>query len=137
MTYLRSFTRFAVVFMALAVAAIAAIPAGWIALKHVPAQGEESGYWILVKEPEDGLSAWWSDAELAKIVANDPDYVKRLETEWDPEAHPIATPNEASNLAAELADYWGGDLPQANFWAHGALTRRGSTLRAFRWSTTD
>ena len=74
--------------MALAGIVAAAIPAGWIALKHVPAEGEESGYWILVKEPADGLSAWWSDEELAKIVANDPDYVKHLETDWSPEDHP-------------------------------------------------
>ena len=119
--------------MALAGIVAAAIPAGWIALKHVPAEGEESGYWILVKEPEDGLSAWWSDEELAKIIAGDEDYVQHLETDWSPEDHPVADAAEAKLLAAELADYWGGDVPQANFWAHGALTRRGSTLRAFRW----
>ena len=119
--------------MALAVTAIAAIPAGWIALKHVPAEGEESGYWILVKEPADGLSAWWSDEELAKIIAGDEDYVQHLETDWSPEDHPVADAVEAELLTEELAQYWDGDVPQANFWAHGALTRRGSTLRAFRW----
>ena len=134
MTYLRSISRFVVVFMALAVAAIAAIPAGWIALRYDPPSGEEQkGHWIIVKAPEDGLSAWWSDSELAKIVANDPDYVKHLETGWSPEDHPVADAAEAKLLAAELAQYWDGDVPQANFWAHGALTRRGSTLRAFRW----
>ena len=120
-------------FIVLAVVAAAAIPAGWIALKHVPAQGEESGYWILVKEPADGLAAWWSDEELAKILANDPDYVKRLVTDWNSEDHPVADAGEAERLAEELARYWDGDVPQANFWAHGAMTRRGSTLRAFRW----
>ena len=119
--------------MALAGITAAAIPAGWIALKHVPAQGEESGYWILVKEPADGLSAWWSDEELAKIIAGDEDYVQHLETDWSPEDHPVADAVEAELLTEELAQYWDGDVPQANFWAHGALTRRGSTLRAFRW----
>ncbi len=133
MTYIRSISRFVVVFMALAGITAAAIPAGWIALKHVPAQGEESGYWILVKEPADGLAAWWSDEELAKIAANDPEHVKHLETDWSPSDHPVAESEEAERLAEELARYWGGDVPQANFWAHGALTRRGDTLRAFRW----
>ena len=133
MTYMRNISRFVVVFMALAGIAAAAIPAGWIALKHVPAQGEESGYWILVKEPADGLAAWWSDEELAKIAANDPKHVRHLETDWSPSDHPVAESDEAERLAEELARYWGGDVPQANFWAHGALTRRGSTLRAFRW----
>ena len=133
MTYLRSISRFVVVFMALAGITAAAIPAGWIALKHVPAQGEVKAYWVLVKEPAKGLAAWWSDEELAKIMANDPDYVKHLETGWSPEDHPVADAAEAKLLAAELAQYWDGDVPQANFWAHGALTRRGSTLRAFRW----
>ena len=119
--------------MALAGITAAAIPAGWIALKHVPAQGEESGYWVLVKEPEDGLSAWWSDAELAKIVASDEEYVQHLETDWSPDSQPVATSAEAKDLAEELAEYWDGNLPHANFWAHGALTRRGSTPQAFRW----
>ena len=134
MTYLRSFTRFAVLSLTLAVAAIAAIPAGWIALRYDPPTGEEQkGHWIIVKAPEDGLSAWWSDAELAKIVANDPDYVKHLETGWSPDNHPVADAAEAKLLAEELAEYWDGDVPQANFWAHGALTRRGATPKAFRW----
>ena len=132
MTYLRNISRFAVVFMALAVIS-GAIPAGWIALRHVPAQGEESGYWILVKEPEDGLAAWWSDEELVKIIAGDEDYVQRLETGWSPADHEVADATEAKELAAELAEYWGGDLPQANYWAHGALTRRGDTPQAFQW----
>ena len=67
-------------------------------------------------------------------MANDPDYVKRLETEWNPEAHPVADAAEAKLLAAELAQYWGGDVPQANFWAHGAMVRGGSTLEAYRWT---
>ena len=37
-------------------------------------------------------------------------------------------------MAEELARYWGGDLPQANYWAHGALTRRGETPNAYRWA---
>ena len=119
--------------MALAVVTAAAIPSGWIALKHVPAQGEQKGYWILVKEPADGIAAWWSDEELAKIAAGDPEHVKHLETDWNPSEHPVAEADEAVRLAEELAKYWGGDVPQANFWAHGAMTRRGSTLRAFRW----
>ena len=121
-------------FIALAVVAAAAIPAGWIALKHVPVQGEESGYWILVKEPADGLAAWWSDEELAKIIAGDEDYVQHLETDWSPDEHPVATTVEATALAEELSRYWDGDLPQANYWAHGALTRRGDTPQAFRWA---
>ena len=133
MTYLRNISRYAVVFMALAGLAAAAIPAGWIALKHVPAEGEESAYWILVKEPADGLAAWWSDEELAKIIAGDEDYVQQLETDWTPESHEVATSSEASDLAAELIEYWGGDIPQANYWAHGALTRRGDTPQAFQW----
>ena len=120
--------------MALAGIVAAAIPAGWIALRYDPPSGEEQkGHWIIVKAPEDGLAAWWSDEELAKIVANDPDYVKHLETGWSPEDHPVADAADAELLAAELAQYWDGDVPQANFWAHGALTRRGETLRAFRW----
>ena len=119
--------------MALAGITAAAIPAGWIALKHVPAEGEESGYWILVKEPEDGLAAWWSDEELAKIIAGDEDYVQHLETDWSPNEHEVAEATEAAELAEELAEYWDGDLPQANYWAHGALTRRGETPQAFRW----
>ena len=119
--------------MALAGIAAAAIPAGWIALRHVPAEGEESGYWILVKEPEDGLSAWWSDEELAKIIAGDEEYVQHLETDWSPDDHEVADSTEATELAEELAEYWGGDLPQANYWAHGALTRRGDTPQAFQW----
>ena len=134
MTYLRNFSRFVVVLLTLAGISAAAIPAGWIALRYDPPSGEEQkGHWIIVKAPEDGLAAWWSDAELARIVANDPDYVKHLETGWNPEDHPVADSDEAERLTAELARYWGGDVPQANFWAHGALTRRGSTLRAFRW----
>ena len=120
--------------MALAVVAAAAIPSGWIALRHVPAQGEESGYWILVKEPADGLAAWWSDEELAKIIAGGEDYVQHLETDWNPDEHPVATTAEATALAEELSRYWDGDLPQANYWAHGALTRRGDTPQAFRWA---
>ena len=113
---------------------MAAVPAGWIALRYEAPTGEEQkGHWILVKAPEDGLAAWWSDVELAKIAANDPDYVKRLETDWTPSDHPVAEENEAERLAVDLAEYWGGDLPQANFWAHGAMTRRGDTLSAFRW----
>ena len=119
--------------MALAVVTAAAIPAGWIALRHVPAQGGESGYWILVKEPADGLAAWWSDKELARIIAGDEDYVQHLETDWSPDEHEIPSSTEATELAEELAEYWDGDLPQANYWAHGALTRRGSTPQAFRW----
>ena len=119
--------------MALAGIAAAAIPAGWIALRHVPAEGEESGYWILVREPEDGLAAWWSDEELARIIAGAEDYVQHLETGWSPEEHEVASSTEAKELAEELAKYWDGDLPQANYWAHGALTRRGDTLSAFRW----
>ena len=133
MKYLRNISRFAVMFIALAVVTAAAIPSGWIALKHVPAQGEQKGYWVLVKEPADGIAAWWSDEELAKIAAGDPEHVKRLETDWNPAEHPVADAGEAGRLAEELAKYWGGDVPQANFWAHGAMTRRGSTLRAFRW----
>ena len=133
MTCIRSISRFVVVFIALAGITAAAIPAGWIALKHVPAQGEESGYWILVKEPEDGLSAWWSDEELAKIIAGDEEYVQHLETDWSPDDHEVADSTEAAELAEELAEYWGGDLPQANYWAHGALTRRGDTPQAFHW----
>ena len=135
MTYLRNISRFAVLFIALAVVTATAVPAGWIALRFEPPSGEEQkGHWIIVKEPAAGLAAWWSDAELARIVANDPDYVKRIETEWNPEAHPIADAAEAQRLAVELAQYWNGDVPQANFWAHGALTRRGDTPRAFRWA---
>ena len=133
MTYLRNISRFVVVFMALAGIAAAAIPAGWIALRHVAAEGEESGYWILVREPEDGLAAWWSDEELAKIIAGDEDYLQRLETGWSPKDHEVADATEAKELAEELAEYWGGDLPQANYWAHGALTRRGDMPQAFRW----
>ena len=119
--------------MALAGIAAAAIPAGWIALRHVAAEGDESGYWILVREPEDGLAAWWSDEELAKIIAGDEDYLQRLETGWSPKDHEVADATEAKELAEELAEYWGGDLPQANYWAHGALTRRGDMPQAFRW----
>ena len=119
--------------MALAGITAAAIPAGWIALRHVPVQGKQSGYWILIKEPADGLAAWWSDEELAKIIAGDEDYVQHLETGWSPDDHPVASATEATQLAEELAKYWEGDLPQANYWAHGALTRRGDTPQAFRW----
>ena len=49
-------------------------------------------------------------------------------------AHPAADPVEAKELAEELAEYWEGDLPQANFWAHGALTRRGEQPNAYRWT---
>ena len=134
MTYLRSISRFVVVFMALAGITAAAVPEGWIALRYeAPGAEDQKGHWIIVKAPEDGLAAWWSDAELAKIAANDPDYVTRLETDWTPTNHPVAEEDEAERLAVELARYWSGDLPQANFWAHGALTRRGDTLSAFRW----
>ncbi len=133
MTCLRNISRFVVVFMALAGITAAAIPAGWIALRHIPAEGDESGYWILVREPEEGLAAWWSDEELAKIIAGDEDYVQRLETDWSPVDHEVADATEAKELAEELAEYWGGDLPQANYWAHGALTRRGDLPQAFRW----
>ena len=89
MTCLRSISRFVVVFITLAGIAAAAVPAGWIALRYAPPSGaDEKGHWIIVKEPAAGLSAWWSDAELAKIVANDPDYVKRLETAWEPRGSP-------------------------------------------------
>ena len=134
MTCLRNITRFAVVFFTLVGIMVAAIPAGWIALRYEPPQGEEKGYWVLVKEPADGIDAWWSDEELAKIVAGDADYIQHLETDWSPEAHPAADPVEAKELTEELAEYWEGDLPQANFWAHGALTRRGDTPNAYRWS---
>ena len=134
MTRLKSISRFAVVLLTLTGILTAAIPGGWIALRYEPpAAGETKGHWILVKAPEDGLTAWWSDAELARIVANDPAYVKRLETDWTPVDHPVADADEAKRLAEELAQYWGGDVPQANYWAHGALTQRGSTLRAYRW----
>ena len=135
MTYLRSISRFLVVLLTLAgIAAAADIPAGWIALRYeAPAANSNKGHWIIVKAPADGLAAWWSDAELAKIAAKDPDYVKSLETDWTPVAHKAASSTEADKLAAELAKYWGGDLPQTNYWAHGAMTRRGKTLRAFRW----
>ena len=134
MTCLRSFSRFVVVWLTLAGVSAAAIPAGWIALRYGPPSGaDQKGHWILVKAPEDGLSSWWSDAELAKIVANDPSYVKQLETDWNPESHPVADAAEAKLLAAELARYWGGDVPQANYWAHGAMVRRASTLEAYRW----
>ena len=137
MTYLRSISRFVVVFMALAGITAAAVPAGWIALRYeAPGADDQKGHWIIVKAPEDGLAAWWSDAELAKIAANDPDYVKQMETDWTPSDHPVAEADEAERLAVELAEYWGGDLPQANFWAHGALTRRGDTLSAFAGSRT-
>ncbi len=135
MTCLRSFSRFVVVWLTLAGVSAAAIPAGWIALRYdPPTAGQQKGHWILVKAPEDGLSSWWSDEELAKIVANDPSYVKQLETDWNPESHPVADAAEAKLLAAELARYWGGDVPQANYWAHGAMVRRGSTLEAYRWT---
>ncbi len=135
MTCLRSFSRFVVVWLTLAGVSTAAIPAGWIALRYdPPPAGQQKGHWILVKAPEDGLSSWWSDTELAKIVANDPSYVKQLETDWNPESHPVADAAEAKLLAAELARYWGGDVPQANYWAHGAMVRRGSTLEAYRWT---
>ena len=129
MTYLRSFSRFVVVFLTLAVAAIAAVPAGWIALRYDPPSGEEQkGHWIIVKAPEDGLAAWWSDAELARIVANDPDYVKHLETGWSPEDHPVADAAEAKLLAEELAAVLGRRrAPGELLGAWGALTRRGST----------
>ena len=134
MTCLRNISRFVVVSLALAVAAAAAVPAGWIALRYEPpAAGEEKGHWILIKAPEDGLTDWWSDAELAKIAAGDPDHVKRIETGWNPVDHPAAEADEAELLAEELAKYWGGDLPQANFWAHGAMIRRGQQLQAFHW----
>ena len=134
MTYLRSITRFTVLLLTLAGAAALALPAGWIALRYAPPAGEdEKGHWVLVKAPEDGLEAWWSDEELAKIASGDPDYVKQVETDWNPVDHPVADPDEAERLSEELASYWGGDLPQANFWAHGAMTRRGSTPQAFRW----
>ena len=134
MTYLRSISRFAVVLLALSAVSIAAVPAGWIALRYSPPAGEdEKGHWILVKAPEDGLAAWWSDEELARIAAGDEDYVKQVETDWSPVDHPAADSDEAERLSEELARYWGGDIPQANYWAHGALTRRGATLRAFRW----
>ena len=135
MTYLRSISRFVVVLLTLAgIAAAVNIPAGWIALRYeAPAANSKKGHWIIVKAPADGLDAWWSDAELAKIAVKDPDYVKSLETDWTPVAHKAADSAEADKLAAELARYWGGDLPQTNYWAHGAMTRRGKTLRAFRW----
>ncbi|MDE0389693.1 MAG: hypothetical protein OXI75_13415, partial [Rhodospirillales bacterium] len=134
MTCLKNLSRFAVALLTLIGLAAAAIPSGWIALRYEPpAAGEQKGHWILVKAPEDGLAAWWSDAEIAKIVANDPAYVKRLETDWTPVDHPVADPDEASRLSVALAQYWGGDVPQANYWAHGAMTRRGATLRAYRW----
>ena len=135
MTYLRSISRFVVVLLTLAgIAAAATVPAGWVALRYeAPAGDDKKGHWIIVKAPADGLDAWWSDAELAKIAAKDPDYVKRLETDWTPVDHETADSAEAELLAAELAKYWGGDLPQTNFWAHGAMTRRGDTPRAFRW----
>ena len=47
---------------------------------------------------------------------------------------PQPTPPRPRSLAEELARYWGGDLPQANYWAHGALTRRGETPNAYRWA---
>ena len=132
MTYLTSFTRFVVVFFTL-MGVSWATPAGWIALKYVPAVGEEKVYWVLVKEPAEGLASWWSDEELAKIIAGDEDFIQHLETDWTPEDHPVADAAEATSLAEELAAYWDGDLPQANFWGHGALTRRGDTPQAFRW----
>ncbi len=135
MTCLRSISRLVVVFMTLASVTAAAVPAGWIALRYDPPSGaDQKGHWIIVKEPADGLGAWWSDAEIARIVANDPDYVKRLETDWSPVDHPVADADEAERLAEELARYWGGDVPQANYWAHGAMVRRGSTLEAYRWT---
>ena len=55
MTYLRSIFQLVVLYLTLAGITVAAIPAGWIALKHVPAQDEEQqGYWVLVKEPAEG-----------------------------------------------------------------------------------
>ncbi len=134
MTCLWNITRIVVVLLTLAAIAVGAVPAGWIALRYEPPSGGQKGYWVIVKEPQAGLAAWWSDAELARIVANDPDYVKHLETSWSPEGHPAADAAEAVLLAEELARYWDGDLPQANYWAHGALTRRGSTPQAFRWA---
>ena len=135
MTYLRSIFQLVLLYLTLAGITAAAIPAGWIALKHVPAQDEEQqGYWVLVKEPAAGLDAWWSDDELAKIDAGDEEYVQHLETDWSPEDHPAADAAEAKELTEELARYWGGDLPQANYWAHGALTRRGETPNAYRWA---
>ena len=134
MTCLRSISRFTVVLLTLSAVSIAAVPAGWIALRYNPPAGEdEKGHWVLVKAPEDGLAAWWSDEELARIAAGDEDYVKQVETDWSPVDHPAADSDEAERLSEELARYWGGDIPQANYWAHGALTRRGATLRAFRW----
>ena len=133
MTYLRSIFQFLVLYLTLAGITAAAIPAGWVALQYVPAVGEEKAYWVLVKEPAEGLDASWSDEELAKIIAGDEDYVQHLETDWSPADHPVADAAEATSLAEELARYWGGDVPQANYWAHGALTRRGETLQAFRW----
>ena len=89
MTYLRSIFQLVVLYLTLAGITVAAIPAGWIALKHVPAQDEEQqGYWVLVKEPAEGLDAWWSDDELAKIVAGDEEYVQHLETDWEPGRSP-------------------------------------------------
>ena len=134
MTLLKNISRFAVVLLTLIGVAAAAIPTGWIALRYEPpGADEEKGHWILVKAPEDGLTSWWSDEELAKIIAGDKDYVQRLETDWSPVDHPVADAKEAERLAEELARYWGGDVPQSNYWAHGAMVRRGSTLRAFRW----
>ena len=41
------------------------------------------------------------------------------------------TTAEATALAEELSRYWDGDLPQANYWAHAALTRRGGVREAW------
>ena len=100
------------------------------------AEKSRSGYWILRQRARRWtLAAWWSDEELAKIIAGERSRLcaSTLKPTGAPKITRSPMPPRPNSWLRSWLHYWGGDVPQANFWAHGALTRRGSTLRAFRW----